>query len=96
MTDPRLAELDALPTDQLRERAFAIARERRDFGFFWDVFEHLPHADDAEQLDGSTGSYGNSIEDAIGLWREFIGREGYGSTEPLLRARFIDYILANS
>ena len=32
------------------------------------------------------------MSDAIGLWREFTGREGYGDAEPLLRAAFIDYL----
>lgn len=85
------AELDALSTEELRERAFDLARERRDLGFFWDVLQHLPHADDAESLDGSLGSYGASVDDAVALWREFEGR-GYGDAEPLLRAKFIDYL----
>jgi hypothetical protein len=86
------AVLDALSTEQLRERAFAIARHNRDVGFFWTVLRHLPHADDAEGLDGSLGAYGASVDDAIGLWREFTGH-GYGDAEPLLRAAFIDYLM---
>jgi hypothetical protein len=77
------AELDALSTEQLRERAFDLARERHDLGFFWDILQHLPHADDAES--------GLSIDDAVALWHEFEG-EGLGDVEPLLRARFIDYL----
>jgi hypothetical protein len=85
------AELDALPTEELRERAFALARERHDLGFFWSILRHLPHADDAEELDGSLGSYGASVDDAVALWRELTGH-GYQETEPLLRAAFIDYL----
>jgi hypothetical protein len=88
---PAFAELDALSTEELRERAFALARERRDIGFFWSVLRHLPHADDAEELDGSLGSYGASVDDAVALWRELTGH-GYGEAEPLLRAAFIDYL----
>jgi hypothetical protein len=84
-------ELDALSTEELRERAFALARGRRDLGFFWSVLRHLPHADDAEELDGSLGAYGASIDDAVALWREFTGH-GYAEAEPLLRAAFIDYL----
>lgn len=95
MTDsaatPSLAELDSLSTEELRERAFGRARERHDVRFFWSVLKHLPHADDAEALDSDLGSVGASVEDAIGLWREFGGR-GYGDSEPLLRAAFIDYL----
>ena len=88
---PDFAALDALSTEELRERAFARARDRHDVGFFWSVLRHLPHADDAEGLDGSLGSYGASVDDAVALWREFTGR-GYGENEPLLRAAFLDYL----
>ena len=98
MTDPgkvthdeMAARLDELSTEELRKRAFARARERRDLSFFWSIIKHLPHADDAEELDASLGAVGASIDDAVALWREFSGR-GYGDREPLLRAAFIDYL----
>lgn len=86
-----LEELGELPTEELRQRAFARAVRRRDVGFFWSLFRHLPHADDTEELDGSLGSVGASVDDAVALWREFTGH-GYGEAEPLLRAAFIDYL----
>lgn len=92
MTDARFAELATLPTEELRRRAFALARQRRDVGFFWEVIAHLPHADDTEQLESDPGMIGASIEDLLGLWREFTGRGGYGDAEPLLRAAFLDYL----
>lgn len=92
MVDARFAELDSLSTEDLRERAFALARERHDVRFFWSVLGHLPHADDTEGLDASMGAYGASVDDAVALWRELAG-EGYGEAEPLLRAAFIDYLL---
>jgi hypothetical protein len=88
------AELDRLSTEELRQEAFQRARDRRDPGFFWDLFRHLPHADEAERVDGSTGSFGASIEDAIGLWREFTGHD-YGDQESVIRAKFIDYLLTH-
>ncbi len=94
MTDAHFAELDELTTEDLRQRAFQLARERHDGRFFWDLFRHLPHADEAERVDGSTGSIGASIEDAIGLWREFTGHD-YGEQEPVIRAAFIDYLLTH-
>jgi hypothetical protein len=90
----RLAELDALSTEELRHRAFAAATKRRDVGFFWSVIRHLPHADDAEELDGSMGAFGASVDDAVGLFRELAGH-GYGEAEPLLRAAFIDYLMTH-
>lgn len=94
MTDEsRFAELDALSTEELREQAFAAARRRLDVGFFWDVIKHLPRADETEQLDASLGAVGASVDDAVALWREFTGHRGYGESEPLLRAAFIDYLM---
>ena len=86
-----VAELDALSTEELRHRAFAKARRRGDVKFFWSVLRHLPHADDdTGSLDGSLGTYG-AVDDAVALWRELTGH-GYGESEPLLRAAFIDYL----
>ena len=86
------SELDALPTEDLRQRAFALAAKHHDVAFFWSVFKHLPHADDAESLDASLGAVGASSSDAVALWREITGH-GYGDSEPLLRAAFIDYLI---
>jgi hypothetical protein len=90
-TAPTFAELDQLSTEELRERAFHQARERHDVGFFVRIIRHLPHADDAEALDGSLGSVAASVSDLVSLWREFTGH-GYGDAEPMLRAAFIDYL----
>ena len=91
MTSASFAELDALPTEELRERAFAKAREKRDLSFFWSVFKHLPDSDEAASLDGAPHTVGPTIEEAVALWRELTGH-GYGEQEPLLRAAFIDYL----
>ncbi|HEX9999491.1 MAG TPA: hypothetical protein VGB74_03480 [Actinoplanes sp.] len=91
MTSPTFAELDALPTEELRDRAFALARQHHDIGFFWSVVKHLPDSDDAAALDGAPNSIGPAIEEAAALWRELEGH-GYGEQEPLLRAAFIDYL----
>ncbi|BCL14380.1 MULTISPECIES: hypothetical protein [Micromonospora] len=86
------AELDALSTEELREQAFARARERRDVAFFWSVLRHLPDADEAAVLDGAPNSVGPTIEEAAALWRELTGH-GYEESAPLLRAAFIDYLM---
>jgi len=84
-----LAELDPLSTEELRERAFDLARDRRDIGFFWSLFRHLPARED-----GSDGALGiqSTVDDAVALWKESTGHE-YGDREPLIRAAFIDYLL---
>jgi hypothetical protein len=92
---PSFAELDALSTEELRERAFSVARERLDVRFFWSVLRHLPDADEASVLDGSPNSIGPTIDEAVALWREFTGH-GYEESEPLLRAAFIDYLVRHS
>lgn len=94
MTDPAAeaapSPLESLSTEELRERAFALARKRLDLAFFWDVIEHLPHSYNAE-TDGSVGSIGSVIDNIVETYQEFHGR-GYGEEEPLLRAAFVDYI----
>jgi hypothetical protein len=87
----RLAELDALSTEDLRQRAFAAARERHDLGFFWDLFTHIPHGNEDTQ-DGWLGSFASTIDDAAALWREVTDHD-YGDAEPIVRAKFIDYLL---
>ncbi|OLB82114.1 MAG: hypothetical protein AUI14_01130 [Actinobacteria bacterium 13_2_20CM_2_71_6] len=82
-------ELDALSTEELRERAFERARQRRDLSFLWSIFEHLPSNESGD--DGSLGIQ-SSVDDAIALWKESTGHE-YGGQEPLIRAAFIDYLL---
>jgi hypothetical protein len=91
MTSPSFAELDALTTEELRERAFALARHHHDISFFWSVFKHLPDSDEAAELDGAPNSIGPTIDEAVALYRELEGH-GYGDQEPLLRAAFIDYL----
>ncbi|HEU4346320.1 MAG TPA: hypothetical protein VFR35_00905 [Actinoplanes sp.] len=91
MTSASFAELDALPTERLRERAFAKARAKRDLAFFWSILKHLPDSDEAAALDGAPNSVGPTVDEAVALWRELTGH-GYGDQEPLLRAAFIDYL----
>jgi hypothetical protein len=88
---PDLAELDALPTDELRERAFARAERHHDVGFFWDLIKHLRTVESLGADDGSAGGLGETITSAIDLTRELLGKHG-GTLEPLLRARYIDYL----
>ncbi len=92
VTSPTFAELDALPTDELRSRAFEVAESRRDLGFFWDLIRHLPSAADLSSEDGSTGNIAAGIVEVVEMSRELLGGE-LGEYEQLFRARFIDYLL---
>ena len=88
---PSVEELDQLSTEELRQRAFDRAEHHHDVGFFWDLIKHLPSADDIATEDASSGHITGGITEAIDVVRELMGR-GLGDTEPLLRARFIDYL----
>ena len=94
MTDARLTELDALSTEELRDRAFSLARQRRDLKFFWDLFTYVTHSNDDTQ-DGWLGSLDATIDDAVALWRE-VTNHHYGEAEPVVRAAFIDYLMSHS
>ena len=53
---PTAEELEKLSSDELRERAFSVAKKRLDVGFFWRLLEAAPaaeaaagHGDEANQ-----------------------------------------------
>jgi hypothetical protein len=85
------ATLDALTTDELREQAFTKAEHAHDVGFFWDLIKHLGASEAMGSDDGSAGGLGEGIGGAIGIVRELLGRHEE-SAEPMLRARYIDYL----
>ena len=89
---PSVEELDALSTEELRHRAFSLAEHKRDVGFFWDLVKHLRPAQDIASEDASAGHITGSITDAIEAVRELATGGFDGADEPLVRARFIDYI----
>ena len=88
---PGVDELDALPTETLRQQAFRLAEHNHDVRWFWDLVRHLPTTVGAASEDGSAGSIAGSIVEVIGLFGNLTGH-GYGESEPLLRAAFIDYL----
>jgi hypothetical protein len=85
------AELDAMSTDELREKAFAKAERKRDIGFVWDVIKHLRASGEFGSDDGSAGGLGESFHGLVDLVNELTGSYD-PALEPLLRARFIDYL----
>ncbi len=86
-----MTDFDALTTDDLRHRAFDKARDAHDVGFFWDLVKHLRSSASFAAEDGSGGGITGSISDAIEIVRELMGKD-LGDDEPLLRARFVDYL----
>lgn len=80
-----------MSTEDLRRRAFDKAEHHRDVGFFWDLIRHLPSSEDFAGEDASSGAITGGIAELVDLVRELVGRD-LGDAEPLVRARFIDYI----
>jgi hypothetical protein len=88
---PSVEELDALSTEELRQRAFDKAEGKRDVGFFWDLLKHLRPTADVAAEDGSSGNITGGVTEAIEAVRELVTGD-MGGMEPLVRARFIDYL----
>lgn len=84
-------DLDALTTEELRQRAFEKAREEHDVRFLWDVVKHLRSTRGLASGDGSSGALTGSIVEAVEIARELMGKD-LGDDEPLLRAKFLDYL----
>jgi hypothetical protein len=87
-------DLEALSTDELRSRAFAKAEKAHDIAFVWDVAKHVRGARAIAGEDGSSGSITGTVTEAVSVVRELMGKEPLGEDEPLLRARFLDYLRA--
>ena len=86
------ADLDALTTEQLRQRAFDKAERSKDVGYFWDLVKHMRGSQAIAGEDGSSGAITGSITELVHIVRELMGKEPLGEDEPLLRARFLDYL----
>jgi len=84
--------LEDLPYVELRDRAFDLARDRLDIGFFVDLMNHTPSAAAMATEGGSLGDISGSIIDTIGAAREAFSDENVGDLEPLFVARFATYI----
>jgi hypothetical protein len=86
-------DLDGLTTEELRRRAFDKAQSSHDLHFFWDLTKHLRASRALAAEDGSGGGITGSLAELVELARELMGK-GLGDDEPLVRARFLDYLRA--
>ena len=84
--------LEDLPYDELRDRAFAVAEQHRDVGFFLDLFNHAPAMHTVESEGGSLGDISASLASTVTAAREAFGEDSVGPLEPLFRARFATYL----
>jgi hypothetical protein len=85
-------DLDDLSTEELRARAFAKAEKAHDVRFFWDVATHVRGARVIAGEDGSSGAITGTVAEAVSVVRELMGKAPLAEDEPLLRARFLDYL----
>lgn len=92
---PTLDELDALPTEELKERALEVARRDGDIAFLWELVKHLPQSGEFTGEDGATTGITTTFNDVLAVVEQVFGHQmsNVGEMEPLLRARFIDYLL---
>jgi hypothetical protein len=80
-------ELEALPTVELRHRAFHLARQRHDIGFFWELMKMIPAADQAE---GRPDKLATEVE-SMHTWLGDYLTPDRGVLEAM-RPVFIDYL----
>ena len=88
---PSVDELETLSTEELRQRAYELAEHKHDVRFFWDVIKHMKASHDIASEDASSGNLTGSIAESVRVVRELTSGE-LGEDEPLLRAKFIDYL----
>lgn len=93
-----LDRLDALSTDELKERAVTMARERGDIGFLWELVKHLPQSGEFTQEDGATTGVVTTFNDVLAVVEQVFGHQmsNVGDLEPLFRARFVDYLSSHT
>jgi hypothetical protein len=87
-----IEELEKLSSEELRERAFDLAKQRVDLRFFWNLLEAAPaveaaagHQDEAEQ---DILSLANRVADVI--------KPDTEEEADAFRPIFVDYLLKNS
>lgn len=85
--------MDELTTEELRHRAFDKAQSGHDLHFFWDLTKHLRASRALAAEDASSGGITGSLVELVDLARELMGK-GFGEDEPMIRARFLDYLRA--
>ncbi len=81
-----------LPYEELRDKAFALAHQRHDLGFFYDLYKHAPSLNAAAAEGGSLGDLSGSIIDVVSAAEETFSGENVGDLEPLFVARFATYL----
>ncbi|HEY7836092.1 MAG TPA: hypothetical protein VIB59_01420 [Solirubrobacteraceae bacterium] len=80
--------LEALPTEELHDRAVKRAERHFDVKFFWSLLEAIPAA---ETYRGDEGEADFDIQFSKGLIKDAL-HSGEGDLGDALRPLFIDYL----
>ncbi len=79
-----------MDTDELRERAVALARKRWDVGYLWELVEHVPGA---EAVAGRPEAGEAGVTKMSGLFSALVAeREGDQQLREALRPLYLDYL----
>jgi len=86
------AELDALSSEELHDRAVDLAKHRVDVGFFWRLLKAIPAA---EASIGDVDEAENDITTLLGRLND-LRDSGEGELADALRPIYIDYLAQHS
>ena len=82
------AELEALPSEELADRALALARRRLDIPFFWELIRMVPEAEaaigDIDQSKADVMWFSALLND--------LGKADEGELAEALRPLYVDYL----
>lgn len=81
-----------MPYTELRDKAFDVADERHDLGFFYDLFKHAPSMQAAQSEGGSLGDISGTLVDLVSASRETFTEDNVGDMQPLFVAKFATYL----
>jgi hypothetical protein len=86
---PSIEELEQLPTQELRDRAFDLAKDRLDVRFFWRLLESVPAAEAA------AGHLDEASEDVLKLAQRVqdLVRPDTAEEADAFRPIYIEYLL---
>ena len=85
-------DLEALSSEELHDRAVAIAKHRLDVGFFWRLLKAIPAA---EASIGDIDEAENDITTLLGRLND-LRESGEGELADALRPLYVEYLQQHS
>ena len=84
------AELEALPTKDLHDRAITLAKRSLDVGFVWDLLKALPVA---EEVAGDDQRSKTDIFRPLALLNDLLYDSDSGQVGEALRPMYVEYLV---